>query len=217
VKITRTSFSEHQSYGRIFRANSSNNLNNRIFYSNSDKVEQKILPSYMQKADRESYEESLESITFPESLKKNEYISGGLQSLIPIESQKSPESPESPKSPPKNLPLLLSSKIDYSSLIKSNVENEEILHYKQNQPFIIELSSNPSTGYKWKIDPLINLKIIYQGYWSTCEKGLPGCGGYEYWVIAGIKKGYTTFSAKYIRSWESSSNNIHKEIKIIIE
>jgi predicted secreted protein len=95
--------------------------------------------------------------------------------------------------------------------------SDETIVKKLGQPFIIELSANVSTGYKWILDPLINLKIVYSGYWSACEDPVPGCGGYDYYVIVGTKKGSTIFSGKYVRSWEpASSSDTHKVIHITI-
>jgi predicted secreted protein len=151
-----------------------------------------IQPDYnivdvMRKADRRSRRDD---IVYPDATSiENRLLSSGLSSSRPL-------------SPPRR---------DHPKII------DETIVKKLGQPFIIELSANASTGYKWILDPLVNLKIVYSGYWSACEGPVPGCGGYDYYLLVGTKKGTTTFSGKYVRSWEpASSSDTHKVIHITI-
>ena len=125
--------------------------------------------------------------------------------------------------PSSNLPasqlnsIPLSSDLSLSSSLLPGNNDSEFKHYHLGQPFIIELYANASTGYNWHLGQLKGLEIIFEGSWSPCSDGKPGCGGYKYWLVKGTQKGSAIFRAKYVRSWEDNRLEPEREIKFIIE
>jgi inhibitor of cysteine peptidase len=69
--------------------------------------------------------------------------------------------------------------------------------------FTIELSSNPSTGYKWVLTkpPGEQVQLVDDDYLSK-GSGQPGSGGIQRFVFRGAAKGSTTLEMGYIRPWE---------------
>lgn len=74
-----------------------------------------------------------------------------------------------------------------------------------NEEFVIELDSNPSTGYSWQENhdqSYITLvdKTFEQ---DPGSKGMPGAGGTEHFRFKALKAGETKITMGYSRSWES--------------
>lgn len=84
--------------------------------------------------------------------------------------------------------------------------------------FTITLSSNPSTGYSWEIDPPIDETIVkFTG--TTYEPGdtnLVGSPGKQRWHFKTVGKGQTTITFKYIRQWEETAVDT-KTFTIIVQ
>ena len=86
--------------------------------------------------------------------------------------------------------------------------------------FVIELDSNPTTGYRWQLArPLDNtiIKLIKTEYTPGKEK-LIGAGGKERWTFKATNKGEASIYLKYVRPWEKDTAPANrKEFKIIIK
>lgn len=81
--------------------------------------------------------------------------------------------------------------------------------YVVNQPFIIELDQNLTTGYSWIPDSDDDsIKILNEGYYTNCEPRASGCPGTKFYVLAGTKPGTLTFKAKYMRPWEDKNSYV---------
>lgn len=112
------------------------------------------------------------------------------------------------------------SPVGFNSNLSNN--NDKLLvedkKYGLGQPFIVELESNPGTGYSWEVVNHEGLNIVYQGTSNTCKNGMVGCPQTNYYVLVGTQKGPATFSAKYVRPWEALANNDakNKEFNFII-
>lgn len=86
--------------------------------------------------------------------------------------------------------LIIMSIILLSGCTSNNKDGEELL---------IELSSNPSTGYNWTYNisnkDIISIEEDYDD--SICEEKIVGCGGYNIYKIKALKKGETTITFTY--------------------
>jgi inhibitor of cysteine peptidase len=71
------------------------------------------------------------------------------------------------------------------------------------EPFVIELESNPTTGYEWQlqVDPN-KVEIINRKYQSS-GSGI-GAGGSEQITLRPISSGDTSIRALYKRNWETN-------------
>jgi inhibitor of cysteine peptidase len=70
--------------------------------------------------------------------------------------------------------------------------------------FRIELYSNPTTGYQWKLQDLDAsfLKLAALGRRHPKNKKLVGAGGTAWWDLQALKPGKTSLRMVYFRPWE---------------
>jgi len=68
----------------------------------------------------------------------------------------------------------------------------------------VTLESNPTTGFEWELasntDEAV-LELVGSKY-EAPEGAVPGAGGKEVWTFKALKKGNSTISMEYSRSWE---------------
>ncbi len=87
---------------------------------------------------------------------------------------------------------------------------------KEGESLLIELSSNPSTGYTWTYDisnnDIISIEEDYDD--SNCEENTVGCGGYNVYNIKALKKGETTITFTY--SFPNKVNSEEKKAVYVI-
>lgn len=70
--------------------------------------------------------------------------------------------------------------------------------------FMIELKSNPTTGYKWQLAEPLNeriVKLVSSDYLAP-NTNLVGAGGKEIWIFKAVKKGEAKIILDYLRPWE---------------
>ncbi|MFA6610203.1 MAG: protease inhibitor I42 family protein [Candidatus Omnitrophota bacterium] len=70
--------------------------------------------------------------------------------------------------------------------------------------FTIELKSNITTGYSWKIVTLLDPDriVLTSAEYVTGNKRLPGAGGREKWKFRAIAPGRFAITFEYARPWE---------------
>lgn len=88
-------------------------------------------------------------------------------------------------------------------------DNGSQVHLSQDENLIIQLGSNPSTGYSWKvteIDEAIIRQIGEAEFINTdsTDQPLLGQGGEEVLRFITISSGKTTLSLSYMRPWEDN-------------
>ena len=84
--------------------------------------------------------------------------------------------------------------------------------------FVINLESNITTGYSWRlVEPETGiLELVgneYQPYENTGN--MVGSGGTEIWTFKAIDKGKTTITLEYVRPWEKEVPSIKQETYLI--
>ncbi len=99
-------------------------------------------------------------------------------------------------------------------------ENEKIINLKVGQIFILELPSNPSTGYQWEVFEIDNtlLKPIGKSEFTSSTKSqIVGAPGIEKFKFKAIKKGKTKLTLQYKRPWENKPPSSVFSVFVIIE
>ena len=112
---------------------------------------------------------------------------------------------------------------DTSKNVITNVSPEKLentFNVKLGDTLKVELSANPSTGYKWEMRSKIKPKVIKfesQKYTpKNPDTKLIGGGGKDVWTFSTLKKGQVYL---YFVSKRSKEEKIHKEkyFKVIVE
>lgn len=86
------------------------------------------------------------------------------------------------------------------------------------EPFAIELSSNPTTGYHWSVQtaPDPNVAKYQTSDYVASQTGLLGSGGKEYLIFESTGVGKTTVTLKYARDFEKDPNPTTKTFRIFV-
>ena len=73
--------------------------------------------------------------------------------------------------------------------------------------FTVTLSSNQTTGYKWRLANKLDPKLLKQvsSKYNEPKGGLIGQGGTETWTFKAIGKGKPTIAMEYARPWEKNT------------
>lgn len=93
---------------------------------------------------------------------------------------------------------------------------DQTLRLTVGQATTIELEENPSTGYRWVVDPKasVNASILHiddRGFsQDTGGKRLLGAPGIHRWSIEATSAGSASVTFVYGRSWESTSVRTHQ-------
>jgi len=92
--------------------------------------------------------------------------------------------------------------------------------------FLIELSSNPTTGYSWQVSEGYTLEDNSPGLTvSGCEyiksgggKKMVGGGGIERWLFTAKEAGEQLIPLQYARPWEKDNNyNAEPDLVVTVE
>ena len=89
--------------------------------------------------------------------------------------------------------------------VEPPVENVTVKKIKVNESFVIELKSNPTTGYSWKADFDENFLSLVKSEYVPDSPELIGSGGVEKFTFTSLKQGTTTITMNYKRPWEEAS------------
>ena len=84
----------------------------------------------------------------------------------------------------------------------------ETITLKKGQTHIIELPSNPTTGFSWYLKDKLPVKSIVgiqkTGY-EPEKTGLVGSGGTQFWNIRARRQGTIHVTFEYKRPWEKGT------------
>jgi predicted secreted protein len=82
-------------------------------------------------------------------------------------------------------------------------ERLELIRARLNEPFTIELNSNPTTGYKWYADYDYHLLNLDEEKYEKEASERIGAGGRSIFTFKPLKPGKTAISLVYRRPWEN--------------
>ena len=87
-----------------------------------------------------------------------------------------------------------------------NIQNGNIVEINNGEKFIIELESNPTTGYSWVVEfDENNLEFVTKNFVQQKQNGdepIVGAGGTEKFQFKSLKTGETKINFYYLREWE---------------
>lgn len=83
---------------------------------------------------------------------------------------------------------------------------ENTLTVNVGENFQIELDSNITTGYQWKIAKPLKKSLIKlkSSRYINLQPNVMGAGGKEIWTFTALKKGKTKINFAYSRAWEKT-------------
>ncbi len=113
--------------------------------------------------------------------------------------------------------LLVVSGCAAKPLTLSQDDSGKVLNLKVGQKIVIDLESNPTTGYDWEIANLPdNLKAEGTTYsQKNADKKVVGSGGIKVFNFTVISKGKGNLILQYKRSWEKAETS-SKEFHITV-
>jgi len=80
----------------------------------------------------------------------------------------------------------------------------EVSKVKTGEEFVIDLKSNPTTGYRWEPDfDDKYIRLVERDYQSDSEENIVGGGGKEIFVFSALQSGETEIQFYYFRPWET--------------
>ncbi len=82
-------------------------------------------------------------------------------------------------------------------------EISEEMKFKAGEVAVIELKSNPTTGYRWICKTDVDVKIIEEYIPDKAPKGIVGSGGKQVFSITSDVPVVVTAEFIHERSWES--------------
>lgn len=87
-------------------------------------------------------------------------------------------------------------------------ESAQSMNLRVNQPLILRLPSNPSTGYSWTL-PVAPQLLRVEGKpgfeEANTAPGVVGAGGQEVWTLRALTAGEETLRFEYRRPWEKDA------------
>lgn len=100
-----------------------------------------------------------------------------------------------------------------AALAQDTEDAAKVVETTVGKQFIIELDSNITTGYGWKLQKAVDgllVKSVGNEYKTTPrpprppgEPPMSGGGGKEFWTFKALQPGQTTIDFKYVRPWEA--------------
>lgn len=84
---------------------------------------------------------------------------------------------------------------------------------------IIDLPSNPTTGYSWGEAKIADNGVVIQteSKYVAPEQQIPGAGGTQVWTFTANEKGTTTIKIEYARPWETGVVEWTYEITVTVQ
>lgn len=116
----------------------------------------------------------------------------------------------------KKLVLLLLSFIVISQVLAW--EKMDSMRVRKGNPFTINLPSNPTTGYCWKLvkdNASKSIDSLSFSYIPKNEKAVGG-GGFEVWSFRANKRGEFILNFIYLRPWEEVRAVKERKVRILV-
>lgn len=93
-----------------------------------------------------------------------------------------------------------------SDVTVTDVDAGKTVTLNRGQTLVVNLASNPTTGYEWEVASGAGVVLTPQGepsYTQTSRPGIAGGGGVQTFRFRGAASGQTTLELVYRRSWET--------------
>ena len=96
--------------------------------------------------------------------------------------------------------------------------NNNVIKVDAGSNFTITLESNPTTGYKWEIANMLDVRLLelVDSKYEPTRTDLVGAPGKEKWTFKAKKVGKTIVSFDYARPWEKDTEPVQTSYFIII-
>lgn len=95
-------------------------------------------------------------------------------------------------------------------------QQQNTLSYNLNQPFLLEFTENPSTGYSWYLELPSGIKLLYEAFSSPGTHNRVGFPGTRTFVVHGIARGKMSIRAIHTRPWAREKTVEEKQIQLDI-
>ncbi len=92
-----------------------------------------------------------------------------------------------------------------SGSVTANTDPDKTIHVKVGEEFIIELKSNPTTGYSWEYTGVYEWIQVMDKTYETDTPVLTGSGGTDIFTFKANSEGTAMLDFVYKRSWETTS------------
>lgn len=99
--------------------------------------------------------------------------------------------------------------VEEVDLVISSKDENQRFSVEKGDKVVVELKSNPSTGYQWKIieGNTEILNFVSKNFVSDkAEPGMVGVGGTDHFNFTANKKGNTVFKFEYSKKFESEGD-----------
>lgn len=88
-------------------------------------------------------------------------------------------------------------------MCKTYTKNDKLIETKVGEDFMIELESNPTTGFQWQESfDADKVKLLDENFETSSETF--GGAGKETWTFRTVGAGPSKIKFSYKRSWENS-------------
>ncbi len=95
-----------------------------------------------------------------------------------------------------------------AEIILTQLDNHMRVQVQVNQPIVIRLAENPTTGYRWAVDdPDDNIMLAQDSYVQGSNSGI-GAGGQHIFTFTISSVGIYPLSLKQWRAWEGERSVI---------
>jgi inhibitor of cysteine peptidase len=102
--------------------------------------------------------------------------------------------------------VLLGAGVAASPRIITAKDVDDPINLHMGQELVLNLESNPTTGYRWFLQDVRNSGLTTLGE-PVYQRGgsLPGAGGVESWIFRASKAGDRTLRLEYRHPWEKET------------
>lgn len=103
---------------------------------------------------------------------------------------------------------------------KASAVEKDVYQNAKKTKVMIELESNPSTGYEWKYTMdkkgiVTCVRDLYEPEEDTSEYPMAGAPGWAKYAFKAKKAGTVTITFRYARQWEKTESDIVLRYKIV--
>ncbi len=93
-------------------------------------------------------------------------------------------------------------------LVIDQARNGGTVDVQAGEPFRIQLSENPTTGYRWQLasPPSAELRVVDDAF--EFARGKPGAGGMRHWTFVADRPAVVRLQFDRKRAWETQAAEV---------